>query len=628
MGHEGLGEARGAVELLAPAKDAECGRAAILCGADAVYIGGPRFGARGRAGNSVEAIEGLAAFAHVYRARVFVAINTILSDSELSQAVELIWAVHGAGVDGVIIQDMGLLECELPPLPLIASTQTHNMTAEKVLFLERAGFSRVILERELTLEEIREIRSTTEVPLECFVHGALCVCQSGQCFLSYAIGGRSGNRGDCAQPCRRQYSLLDGSGRVLVSERHLLSLKDLNLTPDIGGLLDAGVRSFKIEGRLKDAGYVKNVVSHYRRTVDAALALRPGLRRASFGESEIEFEPDPAKSFNRGFTPYFLHGRHRGIGSIETPKSVGATVGTVAAIDARGVRIEGDALRPGDGIAFFDGAGQLHGTSVEGVEGDRVRLADASGISPRVVVHRNLDREFENRLARGRIARRVAIDIRLRHGGSRPYLEARDPEGIRCAVEMPAADLSRPKDPVAMAGVWRQQLGKLGGTEFGAREIVLECDEVPFVPAGKIAAWRRELVAKLRAARAAAFMPARAEAPKGTSHPCPGREMGFEANVMNAKARAFYERHGALVTEPAAETGEVDLAGRRVMTTRHCIRYELGQCPRESGGGTTEDLWLVDDRGRRFRLTFDCAGCHMEVWLETAEGRTRAADGP
>lgn len=605
----------GAVELLAPAKDAECGKAAILCGADAVYIGGPRFGARGRAGNSVESIGGLAGFAHVYRARVYVAINTILTDHELVEAVDLIWALHGAGVDGVIIQDMGLLECDLPPVRLIASTQAHNMVPEKVLFLERAGFSRVILGRELTLGEIGEIRSRTTVPLECFIHGALCVCHSGQCYLSYAIGGRSGNRGECAQPCRRQYSLMDGAGRVLVRDRHLLSLKDLNLTPDIGALLDAGVRSLKIEGRLKDAGYVKNVVSHYRRVLDAELARRPGLRRASLGESDIDFAPDLAKSFNRGFTPYFLHGRRKGIGSFETPKSVGAEVGTVADVDTRGARIQGAALRPGDGITFFDREGRLRGTSVEGVEGERVRLADASGLSPRVTVHRNLDRDFENRLARGRLARRVTIDMALRRGVEGLVLEARDPEGVCATIALPEGDMEAARNAAPMAGVWRQQLGKLGGTEFRPGVIDLACDGMPFVPAGKIAAWRRELVERLRAERAARVAPASVSPVRPTSHPFPESEVGFEANVLNAKARAFYERHGARVREPAAESGRVDLRGRRVMRARHCIRHELGLCPKEEGGGGAEDLWLVDDCGRRFRLTFDCAGCHMEVWV-------------
>lgn len=614
------------MELLAPAKDAECGRAAILCGADAIYVGGPRFGARAGASNRFEDIAALADFAHVYRARVYVTINTILTDAELEDAVGAAWAAHDAGADGLIIQDMGLLECALPPLPLIASTQTHNANAEKVLFLERAGLDRVILERDLTLAEIREIRSKTAVPLECFIHGALCVSQSGRCYLSYAFGGRSGNRGNCAQPCRRQYSLMDDSGRTLLADKHLLSLKDLNLTSDIGDLLDAGVRSFKIEGRLKDAGYVKNVVSHYRRAIDAEIARRPGLRRSSLGASDVIFEPDPAKSFNRGFTQYFLHGRRRDIWSVETPKSIGVEVGLVTGSGAGGVRIKGAALRPGDGISFFDGRGQLRGTTVEKVIGDRVTVKDASGLGARVVVRRNLDRDFENQLSRGRISRRVQIEMRLCQHGSDFHLDARDPEGIICEVKLPRAALKTAKDPAAMTRVWTEQLGKLGATEFKADPIVLECERPPFAPIGQIASWRREVVARLRAARAAAFVVRHVPAPAPSAHPYPERSVCFEANVLNAKARAFYERHGARVEEPAAETGEVDLRGRRVMTTRHCIRHELGRCPRDGGDRDARDLWLVDDRGRRLRLAFDCGRCHMEVWLESDERRGSDAE--
>jgi len=606
------------VELLAPAKDAACGRAAILCGADAIYVGGPEFGARGGASNAIETVAELAAFAHVYRASVYVALNTILTDRELGQAVTMAWAVHEAGADGLIIQDMGLLECDLPPLPLIASTQTHNTTAEKVLFLERAGFDRVILERDLALDEIREIRSKTTVPLECFIHGALCVCQSGQCYLSYALGGRSGNRGNCAQPCRRQYSLVDEGGRVLVADRHLLSLKDLNLTPDIGALLDAGVRSLKIEGRLKDAGYVKNVVSHYRRAIDAELKVRPGLRRSSLGETEIAFEPDPSKSFNRGFTQYFLHGRRRGIWSVETPKSTGVEVGVVTAVDGGGVRIQGAALRPGDGVSFFDPEGKLRGTTVERVDGDRLKLRDASGLQPRVVMRRNLDRAFENLLSKGKIARRVPLQMRLHCTDGIFFVEATDPEGISARMALPGDGLDIAKDPGAMARIWREQLGKLGATEFRADSVILDCDPAPFAAVGHIASWRRDVVDRLRAERAASFAPRRVPAPAPTSHPYPGQNLCFEVNVLNAKAKVFYERHGAIVVEPAAESGKVNLSGRRVMTTRHCVRHELALCPMEGGDADARDLWLVDDTGRRLRLTFDCARCHMGVWLESA----------
>jgi collagenase-like PrtC family protease len=325
-------------ELLAPARDLECGRAAVDAGADAIYIGAPRFGARANAGNPLSDIEALAAYAHRFWARVYVTVNTLLHDHEIQQATGLIEQLYGMGVDAIIIQDVGLLECDLPPISLIASTQMHNNSPEKVAFLEQVGFDRVILARELTVEEIRTIRQRTSIELEFFVHGALCVSYSGQCYMSYAIGGRSGNRGECAQPCRRLYSLVDGSGRLLAPDRHLLSLKDLSLAGDLDALIDAGVCSFKIEGRLKDRAYVTNVVSYYRQQLDDVLSSR-GLGRSSSGQSHIGIAPDPAKTFNRGYTTYFLHGRNRHMAALASPKMVGEPLGQVTSMGSASFRL-------------------------------------------------------------------------------------------------------------------------------------------------------------------------------------------------------------------------------------------------------------------------------------------------
>lgn len=325
------------IELLAPAKTAEFGIAAIACGADAVYIGAARFGAREQAGNSVADIARLTAFAHRYWARVYVALNTLLHDDEFPAALRLIAELYDAGVDGLIIQDVGLLECDLPPLPLIASTQMHNNTPEKVAFLEQVGFQRAILARELSLDQIRAIRErAASIELECFAHGAVCVCYSGQCYLSYAIGGRSGNRGQCAQPCRKRYALRDANGRILSQNRHLLSLKDMCRAAALRELLDAGVASFKIEGRLKDLAYVRNIVSYYRQQLDAILDAEPErFRRASSGRSAIDFTPDPSKTFHRGATPYFLYSERDAAASLDTPKSIGEEIGAVAEIGAK-----------------------------------------------------------------------------------------------------------------------------------------------------------------------------------------------------------------------------------------------------------------------------------------------------
>jgi putative protease len=327
------------LELLAPAKDMECGIAAITCGADAVYIGAERFSARDKAYNSLGDIETLVKYAHKYWARIYVALNTLLKDEELPEAVELIERLYAIGVDALIIQDYGLLEEKLPPIPLFASTQLNNRTPEKIMFLEKAGFQRVILARELDLEQIRNIRAKTTVDLECFVHGALCVAYSGQCYLSYALGGRSGNRGNCAQPCRKKYSLYDEAGNLLAKDQYLLSLKDLNLSAHLKELAEAGITSFKIEGRLKDVSYIKNIVSFYRQELDKIIDNKKYSTAAS-GSSKVTFIPDPAKTFNRGFTEYFLQGRNKDLKSLNTPKSIGEYLGKVAAVEGRRFKLD------------------------------------------------------------------------------------------------------------------------------------------------------------------------------------------------------------------------------------------------------------------------------------------------
>ncbi|RPI51132.1 MAG: U32 family peptidase, partial [Chloroflexi bacterium] len=387
------------VELLAPARDLRCGQVAVDCGADAVYVGAPRFGARQRVGNSLEDIAALVAHAHTYWARVYVTVNTLLFDDELPQAVRLIHELYELGVDAVIIQDVGLLECDLPPIVLIASTQMHNHTPERVAFLEEMGFRRAILARELSLEQIRAIRARTSLELEFFVHGALCTGYSGQCTLSYAIGGRSGNRGECAQPCRRRYSLVDGDGQVLVPPRHLLSLRDLALGAELGELLDAGITSFKIEGRLKDEVYVANVVAWYRRELDGALAAR-GRPRSSSGQGRPAFEPDLDKTFNRGYTAYLVHGRGEPPGALDSPKMVGELLGNVVAVEGANFLLETAVpLHGGDGLCWFGPGQDLEGTVVNAVQpaaAGRLRVTPEKmgGIRPGLPLYRNHDHAF------------------------------------------------------------------------------------------------------------------------------------------------------------------------------------------------------------------------------------------
>ncbi len=556
----------------------------------------------------MEDIAALAAHAHKFWARVYVTLNTLLRDNEIAPACRLAWEAHEAGADGLIIQDTGLLECRLPPLPLIASTQMHNHTPERVAFLEAVGFSRAILARELTLDEIRAIRrATPRIELESFVHGALCVSYSGQCALSYALGGRSGNRGQCAQPCRNPYTLVDARGRTL-ARGHLLSLRDLNLSGHLPELLAAGVTSFKIEGRLKDRAYVANVVAHYRARLDAAIAAA-GLRRASSGAGSPGFTPDPAKTFNRGFTTCFLHGRGSPPGAPATPKMTGEPVGRAARVEGASVTLDAAAdLHPGDGLCWSDAAGRLAGSVVNAASGRDVTLETPGALSPGTLLHRNRDRRFLDALSAARPARRIGVTFDLRPApGGGAELAATDEDGnTAVTAPVPAEPAARPE--AALAAI-RRQLAKTGGTEFACVEV--RAAAVPFLPVTALNRLRREALDNLRAARLAARpRPAAAAVPNNV--PYPETELSWRANVLNAKAEAFYRRHGVRRIEPAAESG-LDLAGRPVMTMRYCVREQLGMCPRNGGAPVREPLAFIDYRGRRLELSFDCGRCSVEL---------------
>jgi collagenase-like PrtC family protease len=606
---------RPTTELLAPARDLLCGRAAIACGADAVYVGADRFGAREAAGNPLDDIAALVAYAHQYWARVYVTINTILTDSELADAERLAWQLHEIGADGLIIQDVGLLECDLPPLPLIASTQMHNHTPAKVAFLEQVGFRRAVLARELCLDEIRAIRQAAPaIELECFVHGALCVCYSGQCSLSYALGGRSGNRGQCAQPCRKPYRLLDAGGRVLAERSHLLSLRDLNLSEHLPALLDAGVTSFKIEGRLKDLPYVANVVAHYRARLDAALG-GSGLPRSSSGTSHVGFTPDPSKTFNRGYTAHFLHGRTETIAFPPTPKMVGEEVGRVTRV-GRGELTVGTrlTLHPGDGLCFFDAQGELRGTQVNAAQGERIAVQNAAGIRVGTRLYRNHDHAFFADVRRARLDRRIAVTLTLRDAPTGVILAARDEDGVEAACELSGRPEAA-KDPEAALATIRRQLLKTGSTIYACSEVVVETAAIPFLPVSVLNGLRRDVLDALTVAREER-RPRVKGAVAVTDVPYPERELSYLGNVMNAKAETFYRRHGVVRIESAAESG-LDLRGRQVMTTRYCLKHQLGLCPtRGAAESLAEPLFLVDDEGNRLRLHFDCTRCEMEIVLD------------
>ncbi len=608
------------VELLAPARDADTGIAAIEAGADAVYIGGPRFGARAQGAATVADVARLAEYGHLFGARTYVTLNTLLKDDELDAAQALAHEAWQAGADALIIQDMGLLELDLPPIPLFASTQCHITTPEKARFLEDAGFRRLILARELSLAEIAAIRAATTVELECFVHGALCVCYSGQCYMSVAAGGRSGNRGDCAQPCRLPYDLLDERGTVLAANRYFLSLKDMNRSPRLGDLLDAGVSSFKIEGRLKDVAYIRNVVSYYRQAIDRELAPRT-LRKASSGTISTEFSPDPAKSFNRGFTTYFLDSCPGAPESPLTPKAIGEPIGNVIAVANKGFTLDSlIVLSPGDGICFFDAEGKLQGTNVNRVDGRCCYPADISGIRAGMALYRNRDIAFEKALAVHPPQRRIRVAINLDAGQGGFRLRATDEDGV--VVEVREDGPFEPaRNPEQAINHLSAQLAKTGGTPYETETITVSGEEPPFVPASVINAARRLLLERLTAQRLQRFTRQEARC-QPTDHPYPVMTLTFEGNVLNERARDFYRRHGVVEMAPAAESG-MDLRGRRVMTTRHCIKRMLGLCaahpqaPAIPLAAQAQGRLFLSDGRHRYRLEFVCDRCEMEVWLES-----------
>ncbi len=610
------------IELLAPARNLECGIAAVDHGADAVYIGAARFGARSSAGNSVEDIARLTEYAHMYRVKVYVTVNTILKDEELVETERLIWELYRAGVDALIVQDMALLELNLPPVPLHASTQMDNRTPEKARFLQSLGFSQVVLARELTLEEIRAVHAACNVPLEVFVHGALCVSYSGQCYVSQHCFGRSANRGECAQFCRLKFDMVDNEGRVVEQGRHLLSLKDMNRGADLERLLDAGVSSFKIEGRLKDVAYVKNVTAWYRRQLDEIFRRRPEYRKASSGRVELTFTPHPEKSFNRGFTRYFLDGRTPDIFSFHTPKSLGEEVGTVKDIRGKCVIVAGTkTFANGDGLCFLDGSGHLQGFRVNRVDSNKIYPAEMPQIRPRTRLYRNFDKAFEDVLARPSATRRIGVNWTLDEYAEGFTLSVRDEDEVEAVVSFPY-----PKEPARTAQTEniKTQLSKLGNTPF--ESLGTECKWVAdrFIPSSVLAEWRRVLVEKLCAARRMNYP--REVRPLPTpftrsTDACHGKkavcsvpeELTYLANVMNRKAELFYRSHGAVRIAPAFEKRQPD--GAVLMFCRHCLRYSMGWCPRygREKSPFREPYYLISSDGRRFRLDFDCAACQMRV---------------
>ena len=599
------------IELLAPARNLECGIEAINHGADAVYIGAPKFGARAAAVNSLEDIAALVEYAHLYNVRIYVTVNTILKEEELKETEEMIRELYRIGVDALIVQDMAIAKLELPPIPLHASTQMDNRTVDKVRFLRDAGFRQVVLARELSLREIGKIHEACpDIPLEVFVHGALCVSYSGQCYVSQACFGRSANRGECAQFCRLPFSLVDAEGKMIAKDKHLLSLKDLNQSEELEALLDAGASSLKIEGRLKDVSYVKNVTAAYRQKLDAIFARRKEYTRASSGKCRFDFKPQLDKSFSRGFTHYFLHGRSKDIFSFDTPKSLGEEMGTMKESRGNYLTVAGvKSFSNGDGVCYLDEQGRLQGFRINRVDGNKLYPQEMPRIKPRTMLYRNFDQEFERILARKSSERKIAVCILLAENNFGFSLTMTDEDDNSVTLTLP-----RDREPARtpQADNLKNQLAKLGNTPFEAERIDIDFSENWFIPASVLSELRRQLVEQLIIARKVNYRRELAVW-KPTTHTFPQQTLSYLGNVMNTRAASFYQDHGVKEVEPAYEKQPVEAAV--VMFCKHCLRYSMGWCPihQRERSPYKEPYYLVGTDGKKFRLSFDCKNCQMKV---------------
>ncbi len=611
------------LELLAPARNADIAIAAIDHGADAVYIGAAHHGARHAAGNSLDDIARVVEYAHRFDARVYVTLNTLVYDNETVAVKQLVDELYRIGVDALIVQDMALLEMSLPPIALHASTQCDIRTPERARFLQDAGFSQLVLARELTLDEIKEVRAATTVPLEAFVHGALCVSYSGNCQASQVITGRSANRGECAQMCRLPYDLIDGDGNRVIAGKHLLSLRDMNRIKWLGEMIDAGIDSFKIEGRLKDIDYVKTVVSSYSQELDRIVASRPELTRRSKGRVMRTFEASLADSFNRGYTDYFLHNRRPSVSmaSIDTPKSAGVPVGTVKRVNGKTVEVKSDVeFANGDGLTYFDRSGKLCGFRVNRADGNKLQLTAPADLRPGTRLFRNHDARREAMMARTTARRVLDLDMVLRPvgNGSRIALDITLHEMPRCTATATAVVA----DPSALArtdqtAARRDALAKLGGTSYSLLSLDDRLGPDFFVPMSVITSLRREALGVLEVARRASYC----REVRRYSTVTPALEhtsLDYTDNVANRLADRFYRRAGATEIEPAIECAK-PRPGTRVMLTRYCLRRELDRCLRTPQGSLLKGPLKLRGAGFEFDLNFDCARCEMSLHTPTKQ---------
>lgn len=614
------------LELLSPAKNIEIAMQAILHGADAVYIGGPSFGARHNAGNSVSDIAKLVEFAHRYYAKVFVTLNTILHDNELESARQLIWQFYHAGVDALIVQDMGILNLDIPPIDLHASTQMDIRTPEKAKFLSDVGFSQIVLARELNLNEITTIFNQIDAKIEFFIHGALCVAFSGQCYISHAQTGRSANRGDCSQACRLPFTLKDDQGRVVAYEKHLLSMKDNYQSDNLESLIQAGVRSFKIEGRYKDLTYVKNITAHYRQKLDNILSNSSNLTAASSGKTEYFFTPDPTRTFNRGNTDYFITGRKPDIGAFESPKFIGLQIGEITNVTAQYIDIKSEKM-----LTNGDGLNVLIKREVFGFRADKVDKLGTNQyrvypneipkslntIKLPFIVNRNLDHLWQQNLLKDSSDRRIGVSFVLSNIDNGIQLKAKSEEGICVELDLIGQfDLANQTDK-ALKNI-QDNLSKLGQTIYYLSELIIDLSIIYFIPSSQLNQLRRDIIEKLTSARLASYQTNKRKPETNPKPIYPDNQLTYLANVYNHKAREFYKQHGVQLIESAYEAHEIkdDVP---LMITKHCLRFAFNLCPKQAKGiqgvkTKVTPMKLIQNNNEELILKFNCKACEMQVW--------------
>lgn len=631
------------IELLLPAKDLSTGKTAINHGADAVYIGASAFGARQAAGNSLQDIETLVQYAHLYGSKVHVTVNTVLFDNELEGARKLLWDLYNIGVDAVLIQDLGLLKLDIPPLTFHASTQCHNYSVERIQFLEKLGFTRAVLARETDLQTIQNIHNQTNIELEAFVHGALCVCYSGQCYISQMMTGRSGNRGACAQICRTRIDLQDSNGKTLIHNKHLLSLKDMCRADYLEDMINAGIISFKVEGRLKNESYVKNVTAYYRQRIDHILEQRPEYQRISSGTTRFFFTPDAQKTFNRTFTPYFLDGHREKMASFDTPKAMGEFVGYLKQIGGKYL-FEGSSMRQkaignskqpianskqptanskqliannqqpisnGDGLCFINAAGELEGFLVNGVDGNRIIPQKPLSNFTKVELYRNIDKKFEKMLEGKTAERKIAVDMLFEEQLHTVRLTVKDEDGCQVTIEE-SMEYAPAQQPKKMLETLRTTLSKLGNTVFEARSITIpRC--TAFLRAGFINELKAKTVEKLTAARIAHFRPQ--DNPLRYSPTPLFQHADYLRNITNEAHRSVYQDFGAKTIEYGLDKTEA-FAGKSLMTCKYCLRHELGWCKKNptAPNAPKDPIYLISGK-HRFLLKFNCEKCVMQLYI-------------